>query len=300
MTVFWLVAALFVLGALLMLLPPLWRDGRPRDPGRRATNLAVQRDHWREAERDLADGQITIEGFAQARAEIERRVHEDVVAADAGPVFAGRPARVAAVVIGLSLTLASVATYLALGRPEAASPQPARAAPAARESRPGLTPEQIQARVAALAERLKATPGDAEGWLMLGRSYAALGRYRDAAIAVRRAHELVPRDAGLLADLADILAMAQGKRLDGEPALLVQRALDLDPRHVKALALAGSVAFEARDYGAARGYWERLAAVLPPDSAMLASVRGSLAEAASLEEGQARASALGPAPAPGR
>ena len=55
MTVFWLVAALFVLGALLMLLSPLWRDGTPRDPGRRATNLAVQRDHWREAERDLAE-----------------------------------------------------------------------------------------------------------------------------------------------------------------------------------------------------------------------------------------------------
>ena len=73
-------------------------------------------------------------------------------------------------------------------------------------------------------------------------------------------------NATLLADLADVLAMAQGKRLAGEPARLIQQALDVDPRHVKALALAGSAAFEARDYAAARGYWERVLAVVPADS----------------------------------
>ena len=50
---------------------------------------------------------------------------------------------------------------------------------------------------------------------MLGRSYTALGRYRDAATAFRRASELLPQDAGVLADLADVVGMAQGKRLAG-------------------------------------------------------------------------------------
>jgi cytochrome c-type biogenesis protein CcmH len=137
--------------------------------------------------------------------------------------------------------------------------------------------------IPALAERVKSEPNNAEGWLLLGRSYTALGRYRDAAIAMRRANDIVPGNAGLLADLADIIAMAQNKRLAGEPARLVQQALDIDPRHAKTLALAGSVAFEAKDYAAARGYWERLVAVLAPDSPMLPSVRTNIAQVTSLE-----------------
>ena len=127
----------------------------------------------------------------------------------------------------------------------------------------------------------------AEGWVMLGRSYTALSRYRDAAAAFKKATELVPGNADLLADYADVLAMAQGRRLAGEPAKVIQQALDADPRNVKALALAGSVAFEAKDYANARGYWERLVAVVPPDSEIARSVRGSIAEATQLERGGA-------------
>ena len=130
---------------------------------------------------------------------------------------------------------------------------------------------------------------------MLGRSYAALGRYADGATALKRAVDLLPPDAGLLADLADLTGMAQGRRLAGEPARLVQAALDLDPRHVKALALAGSVAFEARDYAAARDLWERLAAQLPAESPLLRSVRGSIAEATQLEGGVVTTTSTTPA-----
>lgn len=235
MTVFWFVAALFVAGALLMLLPPLWAPA-------------------------------------------------------AAPAPAGPPARRTALAIGLGLPLASVALYLLVGSPQLAAPQ-AAAVPAAPGERHALSRPQLEQMAATLAERLQAQPVDAEGWRMLGRSYTVLGRYRDGAGALRRASELAPDDPDLLADLADLTGMAQGKRLAGEPARLVQKALDLDPRHSKALALAGSVAFEARDWAAARGYWERLVAVLPADSPLARSIQGSIAEATQLESGT-------PAPAP--
>lgn len=286
MTVFWIVVALFLLGALLLMLPPLLR-GAQAAPGSRGANLAVHRDQWREAERDLADDLITAERFAQARREIEQRMLEDIAAAESN-ANATAPARRSAFTLALLIPLGSVLTYLALGRPEAAAPQiagtpAALAGTAAEAARHSVSAEQIEKMVTALAERLTAQPNDTEGWLMLGRSYTTLGRYRDAAIALGRANQLRPGDPGLIADLADIVGMAQGKRLAGEPARLVQQALDIDPRHVKALALAGSVAFEAKDYAAARAYWERLVAVLPPDSPMLRSVRGSIVEATSLD-----------------
>jgi cytochrome c-type biogenesis protein CcmH/NrfG len=101
--------------------------------------------------------------------------------------------------------------------------------------------------------------------------------------ALRLAVEQRPGDATLLADLADVIALTRGRHLVGEPAALVQRALDAGPRHPKALSLAGSVAFEARDYAAASGYWERLLPLLRPDSEGARSVRGSIAQALALQ-----------------
>jgi cytochrome c-type biogenesis protein CcmH len=280
---FWLVAALLLAGALLMLLPPLWQ---PRTPPTAITaggaNLSIYQDQAREAEHDLATGLIAPEHFAQSRSDIQRRLLEDVPApvAGAGP----RAARGTAIALALLIPAASVLSYLALGDRQALTSvarQPAEPATAA--DRHSVTPAQIEQMVGALSERLKADPGNAEGWMMLARSYTALGRYPDAVIAFRRAQALAPANASLLADCADVLGMVQGKRLAGEPARLVQQALDVDPRHVKSLALAGSVSFEAHDYAAARGYWERLVAVVPADSDIARSVQGSIAQARKLD-----------------
>lgn len=283
MTVFWIVVALFLIGALLLLLPPLW-SVPPAVDDAAGVNIAVYRDQWREAGNELASGALAPDRLAQVRADIERRVLEDAPPAAAAAVAAA-PARRTALVLALLIPLASVATYLALGNPQAARPATPPGAPVAGDGggRHTVTPEQIQAMATSLAERLKADPSDGEGWAMLARSYTALGRYRDAVTAFRRADELTPGRPALLADHADVLGMLQGKRLAGEPSRLIQRALDADPRHPKALSLAGSAAFEARDYGAARGYWERLAAILPPGSNLARSVQGSIAEARRLE-----------------
>jgi len=282
MTVFWLVVAMLLGGVLLMLLPPLWKSRGGAEAVTRGTaNLAVYRDQWREAEHDLGDGLLAPEQFEQARDDIQRRWLEDAgapAARAAAPV-----ARRSAIVLALLLPLASVLTYLQLGDLRALSAAPPLTPPAAGEARHSVTPEQIEARVAALSERLKAEPGNAEGWVMLGRSYVVLGRFRDAATAWRRANDLLPGNPNLLADLADVVAMSQGKRLSGEPAGYIQQALDADPRHVKALALAGSAAFEARDYAAARAYWERLAALVPAGSEIARSMQGSIAQASRLE-----------------
>lgn len=288
MSIFWIVVALFLIGALLMLLPPLWR---PRPAGESATlasvNLAVYRDQLREAESDVGAGLIAPQHLAQARTDIQRRLLEDA-APDTGAATP-RAARRSAIALAVVIPLGAVLSYLALGDLKSLAPTAAPAAAAPADGRHSITPEQIQAMVANLAERLKADPNNAEGWAMLGRSYTTLARYRDAATALRRANELAPGNPNLLADLADVLALLQGKRLAGEPAGLVQQALDADPRHPKALALAGSVAFEARDYAAARGYWERLIALVPAGSPVANSVQGSIAQARQLEQASAPA-----------
>jgi cytochrome c-type biogenesis protein CcmH len=295
MLMFWVVAGLLLLGALLLVLPALWSPRAAAQGQAGGANVAVYRDQLKEAERDLASDVITPERFEQLRGEIQRRVLEDTQASE-GSAATVKPARRLALALALVIPAASIATYLALGEPDATAPIVVQA-PAAGGAQHEVTADQIQRMVSALAERLKAEPDNAEGWLMLGRSYTALGRYTDAVAAFRKASGLMPGNASVLADLADVIGMAQGRQLAGEPARLVQQALDADPRNIKALALAGSVAFEAKDYRAARTYWERLQAVLPPDSEMARSVQGSIAEARQLEGGAPAAPVAPAAPA---
>jgi cytochrome c-type biogenesis protein CcmH len=270
--VFWIVAAMFLAGALLLMLPVLLR-ARPADAvNPRDAALTVHRDQWQEAETDVAAGRLDAQQLAAARAEIDRRAREDVATADDSRTLA-RPARRTAVALALLVPAASVSLYLLLGDPQASTP----AATAAQSH--STSPEQVNKMVAALAERLKAQPDDVDGWTMLGRSYVALGRYRDAATALQRANALSPANPGLLADLADVTGMTQDRKLAGEPSRLIQQALDIDPKHVKALALAGTAAFDAQDYEGARGFWQRLLAVVPADSPLARSVQSSIEQA---------------------
>jgi cytochrome c-type biogenesis protein CcmH len=93
-----------------------------------------------------------------------------------------------------------------------------------------------------------------------------MGRFAEAAAAFAEAARRSPRDAQLLADYADALAMKQGRKVAGEPEKLVARALALDPNNLKALALSGTAAFEKSDYAAALRYWERMGQLAPPGS----------------------------------
>ena len=123
----------------------------------------------------------------------------------------------------------------------------------------------MAALVERLAERMKANPQDAEGWVMLGRSYAAMGRAEDALMALDKAVKLQPEEATILADYADALAVRNGRTLDGEPMQFIERALKADPNHVKALVLAGTAHFNRGDYAGAVRYWDRVAQVGSPD-----------------------------------
>jgi len=75
---------------------------------------------------------------------------------------------------------------------------------------------------------------------------------------------------------ADVLAMLQGQRADGEPTRLIEQALAIDPNNLKALALAGTAALERRGLAAAVRYWTRARELAPPGSDFAAGLDRSL------------------------
>lgn len=277
MTTFLIVAALLTAIALAAVLLPLLRPPRGGADAAEATDLSLRvlREQLGELESECREGTLDRAQYEKECAEIERRALEDgkapaAAAADRRRVWlaAATAAAVCAAAIGL---------YALLGTPAAF--QPTAAAGHAGQNAHAVSPQQIEAMVAKLAERLQANPADGEGWLMLARSYNALGRFPEASAAYGRAFSILPPDAQHLSDYADTLAMAQGRRLAGEPEKIIARALAADPRNIKALALSGSAAFERQDYARAIGEWRKVLEIVPADSTIAARIGNSIADA---------------------
>ena len=145
---------------------------------------------------------------------------------------------------------------------------------------------RISSMVDRLAERLKTRPDDAEGWQMLGRSYATLGKHGQAISAYETALRLRPNEPTLLAELAFSAAITNRRVGGADSAQLLQRALKLDPRNPKALALAGTLSLERKDYQGAVQHWEQLARNEPADSPLGKQIQASIAQARQLAGSQ--------------
>lgn len=297
MMIFFVVAALLIAAALLFIVPPLWRQHGRKGVQRDRSNLEIYKDQLAELESDLANGTISQEQFEQGRVELERRLLEEVAvpAAPAKVQDDKSVGRGAALSVALFIPLLAALIYLVQGNPQAISPQKATVVAADGTNGPGhaVTMDQIQNMVAELAQRMEGNPNDAEGWMMLGRSYAALGRYAESSQAFEHAVALVPENADLLVDYADALAMSSGESLEGKPLQLIKRALSINPNNQKGLWLAGTAAYDRGDYNGAIAQWEKLLALLPQGSQEAQAMISNIAEARSLI---ARAGGEAPAP----
>lgn len=295
MTVFVFIAVLMAAAAVVWVLPPLLRR-RSADGGvarAAATNLAVFRDQLAELDSDLSSGTLSAAQYEQAKLEIERRVLDEAGGEGTPAPRVSHNGGWTAAALAATIPLCAASLYWLLGNPDALSPQRAGVAGGA----PGLAAHEIEAMVAKLAARLEQNPGDANGWAMLARSYATMQRFPEALAAYAKATALVKDDAGLLADYADVLATSTGRNLEGRPLELITQALKLDPNQWKALALAGTAAFNRKDYKTAVAYWEKLLRQLPPDSEFGQSMKTSIAEARQLGGIESDALPTSPQPA---
>ena len=197
------------------------------------------------------------------------------VASAPAPARVGRGVLLVTLLVTFAVGLGGYAVY---GEFTTALNPARQAAPAVADG-PAPSPEEIAAMVDRLAERLKERPDDAQGWAMLARSYLVLGRLEEAAQASARALQLQPDSPQALADHADVLAMKNGRTLEGEPMRLIERALQLDPDHLKSLALAGAAAFDRGDMARAAQLWDRVALLGPPGSDITQQAREGAAEA---------------------
>ncbi len=272
---FWIAAALLIAVALAFVLPPLLRRAAAGGVTGDSANLSVYRDQLAELESDLARGTISATQYAQAKTELEQRLLEDVPELSEVRVAPPRSSLAMAIALGIAVPALAIMLYLMLGKPAALDP----------EQRLGMSVQEAAERkkmldlTAQLAKKMESRPDDATGWAMLGRSYLALGKPAEAALALGRAALLKPKDADAQADFAEALAIAGRGSIGAQAVEVAGRALAIDPKNPKALALLGTAAFEAKDFRKAIELWERLLAVAPAGSEFARAVQSGIAEA---------------------
>ncbi len=279
MTGFIVAAAIMVIVGLAWLLPPLLRSGARAKVDRTAVNLGILKDQLAELEAERARGAIAEAQYAATRADLQQRVLDET---QAEPAAAQAPratqlGKLTAAAVVLVVPIASAMLYARFGDLSAFNPLARQGAEAAHQ----FSENELAGMIERLADRLKNEPDNADGWSTLARTYYQMRRFAEASAAFEKLVELMPDDASLLADYADALAMAQGRKLAGKPMELVHRALKIDPLQWKALAMAGTDAFDRQDFKTAAALWEKLHASLPADAPMKQQLAGSINEARS-------------------
>ena len=296
MTVFWSLAAVMVMVALLFLLPPLLRKREVSAVSGDDLNTEVIKSQFAELDADLDAGKLDQTQYTAARTDLEQELLYDLNTN--GPARREpRSGRWATLLIIPLLPLCAVLLYQQIGSVELIERlQQARTmqsqAPQQASQQPSMPTGSIDEMVAKLAARLQQQPDDLEGWVMLARTYSILKRYSDAEAAYANILRLGGENASLLTDYADTMAMANGGSFTDQVGALLTRALELDPGNIKGLWLAGHWKNQSGAYAEAVGYWQQAAAKLPPGSEDAAVIAQQISDV----QGQLGISAA-PAPA---
>lgn len=273
MMLFWTVAALMLAAAVGLLLRPLLvGNPEPDIVDADALNIIVFRDRLAELKR--AEPPLSPDEYRRARSELEREL-----LADTAPPLPRRPeppvARWAAPVVGILVPALAFGLYLHFGSPHLLAPPTGEQHMAA----DGPMTEDMRELAARLRTRLQQQPDDVEGWLLLARTLGVMEQHLEAAEALQQARQLTGDAPALLAEQAEILAMARDGEMAGEPAVLVEQALALDPAHPHALWLAGLEAAQRQHFAAAVDLWTRLLEVTPEDDDGIRMIQANIQRA---------------------
>ncbi|EDX9626529.1 tetratricopeptide repeat protein, partial [Salmonella enterica] len=124
--------------------------------------------------------------------------------------------------------------------------------------------EEEMARLAlGLRTRLQSDPGNAEGWLMLGRIGMVLGNAGTATGAYANAYRLDPKNSDAALGYAEALTRSSDPEDNRRGGELLRRLVSRDHTDIRVLSLYAFNAFEQGRFGEAVAAWGMMLKLLP-------------------------------------
>lgn len=140
--------------------------------------------------------------------------------------------------------------------------------------------EEEMARLAlGLRTRLQSDPGNAEGWIMLGRIGMVLGNAGTATGAYANAYRLDPKNSDAALGYAEALTRSSDPEDNRRGGELLRRLVRSDHTDIRVLSLYAFNAFEQQRFGEAVAAWEMMLKLLPAGDARRAVIERSIRQA---------------------
>lgn len=260
--IYWLVVGVLLLVSFSIVLPPLWKKREVKEAEFDQLNIKIAQDRVNDLKQQLQASTLTKAQFDEQYAEIELNLGDDLDIEQHKTNTASQGRWVIPLIV-IAFPLFSILTYFQLGEPDALIKEQAQSQ---RNQQTESSKVDVNAMVAGLAERLMLDPENAEGWLMLGRSYKYLKKYPLAINAFDKAYALLGDRPDVMLQYADALAMANDGKLSGKPSELIFKALEKSPNDITGLWLGGMAKAEMGEFSQAMQYLRKLEKLLAPGS----------------------------------
>jgi cytochrome c-type biogenesis protein CcmH len=167
-----------------------------------------------------------------------------------------------AIALAVAVPLAAIGLYAWRGTPAAL--EPGATTPVAA---PANQPD-MDAALAQVEARLKADPGDWEGWVVLGQARMERQEYALARAALAQAHALKPDEPAIGVGYAEALMRTDpNHRFPAEAVALLLKAAKANPPNERAVFFLGMDRMQAGEPAQAAKLWETLLPTLDPAAA---------------------------------
>jgi len=172
------------------------------------------------------------------------------------PLLRDRKSRLVGAIAGVVVVAVAAGLYPLWSTWDWSAPKAGQGVPASPE---------VAAMINKLEKHLYDQPNDLDGWLMLGRSYAALERADDAIVAYNHAYRLGGgKNIEATLGLGEALGLKAGGEVTARAAELFEEAVTAAPDNPRALFFGGYAAAVRGDRDLARSRWQALKALNPP------------------------------------
>lgn len=277
MTLFWSYVAGLTVLAMAFFILPLLRKKKTTLISSDELNLSVFEQQLADLDQDLKAGSLDQSQYDAAKRDLEKVLLQDVSGDQIEHAVVKDTGRW---IIGAAFFIPFVALFIyqLLGSPEII--ERLAAAPASAPQQPGSAHAQSQQGdmppmdelVRKLAAKLENDPNNTQGWIMLARSYEAMGQPGQAQATLSKALDHNSDSVTIMLAYAESIAKQAGNDFTGDAAVLIDKAYKLQPDNPNVLWLHGISAYQTENYRGALTHWEKLADILGPQSKELAAV----------------------------
>jgi len=271
MTFIILTLAIAVIAVLLILRPLLSKEGQLSKVERDAVNIQAAATRLSELKLELENGLISQERFDKYKLELEAAALDDLSNSTSTDTHDHKGNKPLAVVVALLVPLFSITIYQQIGNEAAFNVE-------LQTDESAIATQEIEKMLVAVEKSVKENPNDIEGRIALAQVYVELERYSDAATVYLELKKLRPDDPDILVNYAEALARSHGNRLTGKPTELLNAALQIEPKHGRALWLAGFAEQQADNKEGALAHWRHLLVGMEEDSEIFQHLENLISE----------------------